>query len=126
MTGRWFYECTLLSDGLMQIGWANSLFRCDPVCGQGVGDHTHSWAYDGLRCKKWNVSCEPYGRRWRLGDVVGALLDTDLMEIRFYLNGEDLGAACEDFAGFDMFPALSLNVRQCVRVNFGQYQFLHP
>jgi len=30
MTGRWFYECTLLSDGLMQIGWADSLFRCDP------------------------------------------------------------------------------------------------
>lgn len=37
MSGRWYYECTLLSDGLMQIGWANSSFRCDPVCGQGVG-----------------------------------------------------------------------------------------
>lgn len=34
-TGRWFYECTLLSDGLMQIGWASAMFRCDPVCGQG-------------------------------------------------------------------------------------------
>jgi len=54
MTGRWFYEVTLLSDGLMQLGWANSLFRCDPICGQGVGDHIHSWAYDGLRSKKWN------------------------------------------------------------------------
>ena len=49
MTGRWFYECTLLSDGLMQIGWADCSFRCDPVCGQGVGDHLHSWAVDGLR-----------------------------------------------------------------------------
>ena len=54
MTGRWFYEVTLLSDGLMQVGWANSLFRCDPICGQGVGDHIHSWAFDGLRSKKWN------------------------------------------------------------------------
>jgi hypothetical protein len=49
MTGRWFYECSLLSDGLMQIGWADKSFRCDPVCGQGVGDHLHSWAIDGLR-----------------------------------------------------------------------------
>ena len=65
MSGRWFYECTLLSDGktalstenndlifflgLMQIGWADRLFRSDPVCGQGVGDHLHSWAVDGLR-----------------------------------------------------------------------------
>ena len=58
MTGRWFYEVTLLSDGLMQIGFANSLFRCDPVCGQGVGDHFHSWAYDGLRNKKWVISSQ--------------------------------------------------------------------
>lgn len=49
MSGRWFYECTLLTDGLMQIGWADRAFRCDPVCGQGVGDHLHSWAVDGLR-----------------------------------------------------------------------------
>ena len=49
MSGRWFYECCLLSDGLMQIGWADEHFRSDPVCGQGVGDHLHSWAFDGLR-----------------------------------------------------------------------------
>lgn len=126
MTGRWFYECTMLTDGLVQLGWANALFRCEPTSGQGVGDHTHSWAYDGLRCKKWNVSCETYGRRWRLGDTVGALIDMDLLEVRFYLNGEDLGQAFEDFSGYDIFPALSLNVRQCVRLNFGQYKFLHP
>ena len=41
MKGRWFYEVTLLSDGLMQIGWANPSFRCDPVNGIGVGDHVH-------------------------------------------------------------------------------------
>jgi hypothetical protein len=67
--GRWYYEVTLLSDGLMQIGWATGLFRCDPVCGQGVGDHIQSWAYDGLRSKKWNVSCEAYGKRWKQGKL---------------------------------------------------------
>jgi hypothetical protein len=126
MSGRWFYECNLLTDGLMQIGWANSLFRCDPVCGQGVGDHVNSWAYDGLRMKKWNVSPDTYGKRWKLGDIVGVLVDMDLMEMRFYLNGEDLGAAFEDFSSYDIFPALSLNVRQCVRLNFGQFKFMYP
>ncbi|RYH25810.1 hypothetical protein EON65_15255 [archaeon] len=87
LTGRWYYEVTLLSDGLMQIGWANTLFKCDPICGQGVGDHNQSWAYDGLRTKKWNVSCEPYGKRWLPGDIVGVLVDMDLLEMKFFLNG---------------------------------------
>lgn len=52
--------------------------------------------------------------------MVGVLADMDLLEMRFYLNGEDLGPAFEDFSSFDIFPALSLNVRQCVRLNFGQ------
>ena len=141
MTGRWFYECTLLSDGLMQIGWANALFRCDPICGQGVGDHLHSYAFDGLRMKKWNVSCDGYGKRWKVGDILGVLVDMDLLEMRFYLNGEDLGTAFEDFSVYQgpassaasatasvysLFPAFSLNVRQSLRVNFGQYHFLFP
>jgi len=40
--------------------------------------------------KKWNVSCEPYGRRWHAGDIVGVLVDMDLLEMRFYLNGMTL------------------------------------
>lgn len=39
--------------------------------------------------------------------------------------GESLGAAFEDFNVQDLFPALSLNVRQSVRLNFGQHKFLH-
>jgi hypothetical protein len=126
MTGRWFYECTLLSDGLLQIGWASPLFRCDPSCGQGTGDHVNSWAFDGLRSKKWNVSCESYGKRWRQGDVIGVLVDMDLLEMRYFINGEDLGAAFVNFTTSELFPALSLNVRQAIRVNFGQYKFVHP
>lgn len=84
-TGRWFYEITLLTDGLMQIGWADSLFKC-AVCGQGVGDHPHSWAFDGMRSKKWCVTCESYGRRWRVGDVVGVLVDTDLLGTTIFIK----------------------------------------
>eukprot|EP01035_Chromulina_nebulosa_P018786 gene18786-24553_t len=126
VASRWYYECTLLTDGLIQIGWASSQFRCDPLCGQGVGDNYHSWAFDGLRSKKWNVSCESYGKRWKVGDVVGTLLDMDLLEIRFYVNGEDLGPAYDKCSQYDMYPAISLNVRQTIRVNFGSYRFMYP
>jgi hypothetical protein len=126
MSGRWFYECTLLSDGLMQIGWADRAFRSDPVCGQGVGDHLHSWAIDGLRTKKWNVSCEPYGTRWKVEDVIGVLVDMDLLEMKFFINGVDLGPAFINFQATGLYPAISLNVRQCLRVNYGQELFMFP
>ncbi|CAM9356733.1 unnamed protein product [Ectocarpus sp. 12 AP-2014] len=124
--GRWYYEVTLLTGGLMQVGWAGPLFQCSPTRGQGVGDHMHSWAFDGFRQKRWCVSSAPYGERWRAGDVVGVLLDTGLQEMRFSLNGRDLGVA---FAGFEMgglYPAASMNVGQGAHFNFGHAPFLFP
>lgn len=48
--------------------------------------------------------------------------------MRYFLNGEDLGASFVEFsvAASGLFPAISLNVRQSVRVNFGQFKFVHP
>jgi len=124
--GMWFFEATLLSEGLMQIGWADSNFVCDPIRGQGVGDHAHSWAYDGYRQKKWSVSSQTYGDRWRIGDTVGVLIDLDLVEMRFFINGKDLGPAFVGFQADGLYPALSLNSGQACRFNFGQSQFLFP
>ena len=47
-----FYEVTLLTDGLMQIGWCsrNTNFSNN----NGVGDSPNSYAYDGYRVEKWN------------------------------------------------------------------------
>ena len=46
--------------------------------------------------------------------------------MKFFLNGEDLGSAFLDFTGPEIFPAMSLNVRQSVRINFGHYRFQYP
>uniref|UniRef100_K3WKH0 B30.2/SPRY domain-containing protein n=1 Tax=Globisporangium ultimum (strain ATCC 200006 / CBS 805.95 / DAOM BR144) TaxID=431595 RepID=K3WKH0_GLOUD len=121
-TGLWFYEVHVLSDGLMQIGYIDADFVADPIQGQGVGDHTNSWGFDGFRCKKWNISSSDYGEPWRADDVVGVLLDTDRMELSFFLNGKFLGVA---FSGLpmtpssSMCPAASLNVNQIAQFNFG-------
>jgi hypothetical protein len=69
------------------------------------------------------------GKRWKKGDIVGALLDMDLLEMTFYLNGENLGPAFNEFWSSNLeglYPTISLNVRQHVRVNFGQFQFRYP
>ena len=133
ISGMWYYEVTLESDGLMQIGWCGGKFECDPLRGQGVGDHVRSWAFDGLRKKKWNVTSEVYGRRWRAGDVVGSMLDVGRREIRFWLNGQDLGRAFENVPiaerdGLDgevegLRPAASLNTGQKAFFNFGHVPF---
>lgn len=59
-------------------------------------------------------------------DVIGVLVDMDLLEMKFFINGVDLGAAFTNFQASGLFPAVSLNVRQCLRVNFGQEMFMYP
>lgn len=88
---QWYYEVTLLTGGLMQLGWAGPSFQCSPVRGQGVGDHTCSWAFDGFREKRWCASSTSYGKRWRTGDVVGVLLDAGVQEMRFRWDDGRLG-----------------------------------
>ncbi|GMF17808.1 unnamed protein product [Phytophthora fragariaefolia] len=121
-SGLWFFEVTVLTDGLMQIGYVDGDFTADPLQGQGVGDHTNSWAFDGFRCKKWSVSSYDYGEPWKADDVVGILLDTDRMEISYFLNGKFLGVAFSAIpiaTNSRMCPAASLNVHQSAQFNFG-------
>lgn len=72
----------------MQIGWADNLYSGDPLRGQGIGDHSHSYAFDGYRKKKWNHESEDYGQRWNIGDVIGCFLDLSSLSIEFSINGE--------------------------------------
>lgn len=39
-TGKWYYETLLLTNGIMQLGWATHRCRFAPEEGYGVGDDT--------------------------------------------------------------------------------------
>ena len=83
------FEVLLGTRGIMQLGWAtvkcqftnevniflvnySSLFSClnfpifclstnVNILQEGVGDTEHSYAYDGHRVRKWNLSASAYG-----------------------------------------------------------------
>jgi hypothetical protein len=52
--GCYAYAITLQTGGLLQIGWATQDCQVDPEGGTGIGDDEYSYAYDGVRCKKWH------------------------------------------------------------------------
>ena len=91
ISGKWCYEVTLLTNGLMQIGFCqlNSYFTRH----SGVGDDKTSYAYDGHRKLSWNADRKMYGKFWDCGDVVGVCIDLDKKIIEYFLNGTSLGTA---------------------------------
>ena len=117
--GRWYYEATLTSAGLMQIGWCEKgaawgdpPTRLDlpappegagPDAGagagggglahKGVGDTATSFAIDLFRMVVWvgGVSTPILTtRRWAAGDIVGCCVDLDARQATFTLNGRHL------------------------------------
>ena len=69
--GKWYYEVTLGTHGLMQIGWATDQFVPVPQSGIGVGDdgQGQSWSVDLFRKVKWRKGVStPFGhRKWAAG-----------------------------------------------------------
>ncbi|KDO27055.1 hypothetical protein SPRG_07766 [Saprolegnia parasitica CBS 223.65] len=113
-TGRWYYEATLLTSGCIQIGWADAAFSGASERGTGVGDGPHSWAYDGWRQQKWHGLSSPYGRKWKVGDVIGCGVDCDAGTISFASTASTWAWPS---------AALTFNRRERLAFNFGGLPF---
>ena len=75
-----------------------------------------------------NSSSSDYGVRWRNGDVVGCLINLDALQMRFTINGKDLGIAYNTIHSVGgLYPAASFNMHQAARFNFGppHSKFVH-
>uniref|UniRef100_A0A158P902 Ryanodine receptor 44F n=1 Tax=Angiostrongylus cantonensis TaxID=6313 RepID=A0A158P902_ANGCA len=120
---RWYFEA---EEPYLRVGWANSSgFKPFPGSGDrwgcsGVGDDFYSYGFDGR--------CVYFAGRGRVvsprllekGDVVGCSLDLTVPEIRFSVNGHDVGASYKDFNvdGY-FFPVMSLSAKVSCRFIFG-------
>lgn len=129
-SGVWYYECELLTGGVMQIGVAGtkSRFLSDEGC--GVGDDRFSIAYDGCRQLLWYDArpCPITSKVWRPGDVIGCLIDFDAKVITFYLNSQLVASSKDVFVCVPdgLYAAASLMSFQQCRFNFGATPFKHP
>ncbi|KAH9121516.1 hypothetical protein LEN26_003983 [Aphanomyces euteiches] len=128
--GKWYYEVELLTDGVIQHGWADASFEADDEEGDGVGDHVASWAYDGCREVKWtNGVSATFGSKWVAGNIIGCWVDIDT--IGFARNGVDMGVAFTDVRPSeksestygDLFLAFSLEAKERIRINIGDHTF---
>jgi len=140
--GKWSYEATLGSSGIMQLGWCTA--RCPFTRENGVGDAPDSFAFDGHRVRKWNVSSQPYGKAWVAGDVITCTIDLTPGPgggtVSYHRNGVPLGVAFDnvrrwrDAGGGDSsaaaalayFPAVSLSMDERVALNFGDAPARYP
>lgn len=133
-SGKWYYEVRLITDGVIQIGWADGTFAANSETGDGVGDHVRSWSYDGNRQLKWTNGQErEYGTPWEKNDVIGCMLDLDEGTIAFSKNGEAMevafdGIKCVDTENLKQrgfFPAISVEQTEILLVNIGAQPFLY-
>ncbi|XP_067001612.2 E3 ubiquitin-protein ligase RNF123 isoform X2 [Anabrus simplex] len=125
--GKWQYEIQLGSKGVMQIGWATN--NCKFSQEIGVGDTVNSFAYDGNRIRKWNVSTYKYGESWLSGDIIGCTIDLDRGVMEFYRNGRSMGEAFDHIQlgpGMAYFPAVSLAFTENLVANFGSTPLRYP
>ncbi|KAF9988358.1 RING finger and SPRY domain-containing protein 1 [Modicella reniformis] len=131
--GKWYYEVTLVTAGIILIGWASVHCQFSPDDGTGVGDDIFGFAYDGCRNLMWaDGESVPYGgfEAWKPGDVIGLYLDIDNAITECFIDGKSLGKISpfeRDHFGIQAisgyFPALSFTSFQQAIVNFGATPF---
>ncbi|XP_061891269.1 RING finger and SPRY domain-containing protein 1 [Entelurus aequoreus] len=129
-SGIWYYEVTVVTSGVMQIGWATKDSKFLNHEGYGIGDDEYSCAYDGCRQLIWyNARSKPHAHPcWKEGDAIGFLLDLSKKQMIFYLNGHQLPPEKQVFssATSGFFAAASFMSYQQCEFNFGAKPFRHP
>ena len=151
-SGKVYFEVTLIGPApdssvrarrntpWMHLGWSGESFRSVPTNALGADVHRRrrmskgSYVVCGSKAKRyWKGQKESWGGtwRWQEGDVVGCSLDVEAREIRYYLNGKDLGAAFtkDELTSQELQEGLyitcSLGPKQGVKINLGESEFAH-
>lgn len=130
--GAWYYECLILSSGVMQIGWAQKESHFLSSDGYGIGDDAYSVSFDGCRKLIWyNAKSTAINLpMWKPGSICGCYIDLDAKEVIFSLDGKESFVFKEAFTDKNVdlgfFPAASFMSFQQCRFNFGSEPFRFP
>lgn len=135
MYKKWYFEVVI--DHIEQvthvqphirIGWATTHFQPSPGHGDGfasngIGDNTYSYGFDGRNVwfagRAYDVSNRVVSAAdnmqhigFKKNDVIGCLLDLNIPEMWFSLNGLPVKGLLREFNLTGMFyPAISLSSR---------------
>lgn len=137
--GSYYYEVTLVTGGLAQIGWASLMdssngkdsrnssgFEPSNDLGDGVGDDACSFAVDGSRGLKFHGGEDwKFPIQWSAGDRLGCRLNTiksnknesGSSSMSFTLNGKDMGVAFTNCGSRPMVPAFSCNQNEILELH---------
>lgn len=109
--GKWYHEVTLDTNSQMLLGFVTGGCNMEPNNGQGLGSDALSWGWDGYNAQRVSGGkTESYGeRQWKVGDVIGVLLDLDQRKVSYFRNGVACGVAFTEMPkDVFLYPACSL------------------
>jgi len=112
------------SRGSARLGWATITYAPESDY-EGVGSDGDSWGWDGSKNQKYHDekkddSTKTYGQNWNSGEIVGCSLDFDAQEIKYYINGRDLGVAFKNVKTLNpLLPCLSVYRNTELELNLG-------
>ena len=141
-----YYEVTLKTCGIAQIGWANLSINDGSIkgflpnsdTGDGVGDDSWSYGFDGSRGLAFhNGKTIKYGNykskkdenpiQWQQGDVIGCKYNLKKGTVEYSMNGKSLGVAYNIEQKDEkqlLHPVFSLNQTEIIELNTGpDFQF---
>lgn len=118
-----YYEVTLVSGGLAQVGWASLVgplhFCPNNEKGDGVGDDAASWGVDGSRSLLFHDGIEEKcDIQWKEGDRLGCYFDCKNNSISFAVNGSTPKKAFQLSGDTkSLVPAISCNLGQVLELH---------
>lgn len=120
-SGKYYFEATVTDEGLCRVGWSTQKGSLD------VGTDRFSFGFGGTGKKSNNKQFDDYGEPFGIQDVVGCMLNLDMLEISFTKNGKNLGIAFRipnNMSKEAFYPAVVLKNAEML-FNFGDTPFKH-
>lgn len=132
--GKYYYECTVITGGLLQLGVADASWAPSGH-GHGVGDDACSYGVDGSRGCGWfdgsNI-IPPQTMSWSAGSVIGVVIDVNAVQnkqhVSFLIDGVNTGLSLPASSNwvFGVVLACSFNSLEEATFNIGGSAFAYP